>query len=127
MSATQTSTSTDSRKLMPMKRAWATASSTTAVITRCLSMSGGFLRGLRDLLRRLAEAPLARRVVGKRGVERGGVEIGPELLAEIQLRIRRLPQQEIGDALLAAGADDEVGVGHVRQRHRRCEAGLGDR
>src|SRR5712691_2535271 len=38
-------------------------------------------------------------------------ECGPVRVAEVELRVRRLPQQEPAEPLLAAGADDEVGVG----------------
>src|SRR6478735_7497815 len=40
-------------------------------------------------------------------------EIGPQRVDEHQLGIGTLPEQEIADALLAAGADQEVGVGHA--------------
>ena len=41
-------------------------------------------------------------------------EVGPEHLAEHQLAVRQFPQQEIGDAVLARGADHQVRVGHLR-------------
>ena len=48
-------------------------------------------------------------------VQHGAVEVRPIGRHEHQLPIGRLPQQEIGQPLLAAGADDQVGVGHVRR------------
>src|SRR6185369_3424480 len=104
------------------------ASSTIAVMMRCLSIvgameSGGAPAGQRHhLLRGAAEAPLARRVIGQRFVERGVIEFGPELVAEEQLGVSRLPQQEVGQAPFAAGADHQVRVGHVRQRQGPAQA-----
>ena len=37
-------------------------------------------------------------------------KFGPEHRAEIQLGIRRLPNQEIAESILAGGSDDEVGI-----------------
>ena len=55
-------------------------------------------------------------------VERGGIEIGPQRVGEIELGVGELPQQEIADALLAAGADEEV-----RLRARKLIARYGAR
>src|SRR3954447_22366766 len=57
-------------------------------------------------------APAAREL-GQRGLERLAAEVGPQLVAEHELRVRRLPQQVVGQALLAGGADHEVGVVHL--------------
>ena len=80
-----------------------------------------------ELLAGAAEAALAPAVRGDRGVERRGVEVGPQRLGEVELGVRELPQQEVADALLAAGADEEVGLGRVAHREigrevapRRC-------
>ena len=43
-----------------------------------------------------------------------GIELGPHPLGEMQFGIGRLPQQKVGEALLTAGADDEVDVAQVR-------------
>ena len=40
-------------------------------------------------------------------------EVGPELVAEDELRVGALPEQVVGDPLLAAGADQQVGVVHL--------------
>src|SRR4051794_2692022 len=53
-----------------------------------------------------------------------GVVIGPEHVLEDELGIGRLPEQEVGQALLARGADDEVGIGHVRGEEPAAEARL---
>src|SRR5512134_458919 len=60
-----------------------------------------------------AEAPGPLLEVPDRLVEVLAVEVRPENRREVQLRVRGLPQQEVAEALLAAGADDQVGVGHV--------------
>ena len=78
-------------------------------MTRCVSIA---LRPRRlTCALGAAEAPLAAGVPGERRIERRGVEVGPEDVGEVQLRVGELPQQEIADALLAAGADQQVGLG----------------
>ena len=66
--------------------------------------------GLRD---QAAEAALAPAIFGDRAFERGAVEIRPIDRNENQFAIGGLPQQKIGQPLLAAGADDDVGIGQV--------------
>src|SRR5579862_4550592 len=94
-----------------------TTSATTAVITRVASMAvlAGLFRGfaLGELLARAPEAALAAAVGGDRLVERGGPEIGPQRLGEVELRVRELPEKEVRHARLAPGADEEVGLGGV--------------
>src|SRR5687768_17551780 len=89
------------------------ASSTAAVPAR-LRNSGnvGALR-LLELLAGATEAPLAAAVGCDRRIQRRAVEIGPERVGEVQLGVRELPQQEVADALLAPGADEEVGLRRV--------------
>jgi len=41
-------------------------------------------------------------------------EIGPQHVREGELGIGRLPEKEVADAELPAGADDEVGIGNPR-------------
>src|SRR5262245_32387120 len=57
-----------------------------------------------------AEAP--RRAVEARNgaLEIRGAELGPRRLDEAQLRVRALPQQEVAESLLAAGADHQIGL-----------------
>ena len=38
-------------------------------------------------------------------------KVGPEHIGNVELRIGRLPQQEVGQAQLSAGADNQLGVG----------------
>src|SRR5262245_46493942 len=49
-------------------------------------------------------------------------EVGPQRVDKHQLGIGALPQQEIADALLAAGADQQVGIGHARRQEFTLEA-----
>ena len=74
-----------------------------------------------------AEAALAVLVVGDGFEEVEAAEVGPEAVGDEDLGVGDLPEEEVGDALLAGGADDEVGVGHVGGvegvgdgRTRRC-------
>ena len=62
-----------------------------------------------------AEAPIAARVLLQRLVERALIEVRPQAVDEMQLRVRALPQQEIAQALFAAGADQQVDF-----RRRQC-------
>jgi hypothetical protein len=57
-----------------------------------------------------AEAALAAAEARERLGEVRRSEVGPHALGEVQLGLSALPQQKIGEALLAAGADDEVDV-----------------
>src|SRR5690606_4428051 len=41
------------------------------------------------------------------------VEVGPEGVQEDELGVGRLPEQEVGEPLLAGGADEQVDVGDV--------------
>src|SRR5262245_33026955 len=40
-------------------------------------------------------------------------EVGPERLGDVDLRIRPLPEEEIRHSHLAAGADQQIRVGHA--------------
>ena len=62
-----------------------------------------------------AEAALAPTVFADRRFERGTVEIRPVDRDEYQFAVGRLPEQKIRQPLLAAGADDEIGIGNVRR------------
>ncbi len=60
-----------------------------------------------------AEAAFAALVGGDGFEEMEAAEVGPEAIGDEDLGVGDLPEEEVGDALLAGGADDEVGVGHV--------------
>src|SRR5260370_108323 len=74
-----------------------------------------------------AVATFAAVIVAQRFLEIGLAAIPPQRRGEDELGIRRLPQQEIADALLAAGADDEIGIRHVRGEQVTREQALVDR
>ncbi len=59
-----------------------------------------------------------------RGLERRPVEVRPEHGCEDELGVGRLPQQEIRQALLARGADDEVRIGNADRVEPRGQRGL---
>ena len=80
--------------------------------------------GLRDQPAEPAFAPV---IFGNRAFQRGAVEIRPIGRHEHQLAIGGLPEQEIRQPLLAAGADDEVGVGQVRRVEVLADQVGGDR
>ena len=58
-----------------------------------------------------AEAALALGVRPQRAQEVDAAEVGPVGLAEVELAVRALPEQEAAEPLLARGADHQVGVG----------------
>src|SRR3989304_145973 len=115
-----------------------TASSAAAVSARVRNKRSGvgcgwqrFATGL-AVLRRFElfadapEAPLARTVGSERGFERGGVEIRPQRIGEMQLGIGKLPEQKIAHAPLAAGADEQVRLRCVIHREPRRQVLLGE-
>ena len=61
----------------------------------------------------------------ERRLERLAREVGPELVAEHELRVGGLPQQVVGQPLLAARADDQVGIVHLGRVQVRAELFLG--
>src|SRR5689334_24756723 len=103
-----------------------TATSAMAVSTLCLSTSGRLARGAARLFAGQAVSPLARRERCQRRFQLRNVEIRPQRVAEEDLGVGEVPQQEVADPMVAAGADEEVGIGHVAQRQRLREARLVD-
>src|SRR5690348_9186614 len=73
-----------------------------------------------------AIAPLAAVKLAEGALEIRLGEIRPERVDEHEFRIGRLPQQEVAEPLFAAGADDEIGVRHVRSEQVAREHGLVD-
>src|SRR3990172_826045 len=91
-----------------------------ATRTRCLSIClcsrrvlfhvrGGLLPPPR------AEPPVAGCEIAQCLLELRPAEIRPQHLGEIELRIRRLPQQEVGETPLSGGPDHKVWVTHQRR------------
>src|SRR5207249_6187386 len=83
-----------------------------------IGLSGTF--GL-QLFRCPTEAPLALLVRCNRGPERSRVEIRPQQISEIEFGVCKLPEQEIGNALLSAGANEQVRLRRVRHRKVRLQ------
>ncbi len=79
-----------------------------------------------DLLGHEPEAALPPAEMLDRGVELALVEVRPQRVAEVQLGVGEIPQQEIADALLAAGADQQVGIRQTGQRQLLAELRLVD-
>src|SRR5688572_5889962 len=98
------------------------AARTTAVMMRVFSTLGS----IPQLPRRETEPALAVREVRERGLELGQVELGPEAFAEVELRVREVPEQEIADAPLAAGADEEIRIRQAVERERFGEQAFVD-
>src|SRR5580704_7976605 len=73
-----------------------------------------------------AITPLAPAELGDRLFQVLLAEIRPQRVDEHQLGVGTLPQHEIADALLAAGADQQVGVGHARGQQLAFKAILVD-
>src|SRR5690606_4801930 len=71
---------------------------------------GGTGYGVRPVPRSGAEASLALGVGAQRPEEVDLAEVGPVGLAEVELAVRALPEQEAPEALLPGGADHQVGV-----------------
>src|SRR5512147_2193944 len=97
------------------------ATRTRAVMTRCFSTrrSSGRVGNRRfglDLFAGHAEATLPPGVPAQRGLELRSIEVRPEHVAEIKLRIGQLPKQEVADAALATGAYQKIRLGRERQR-----------
>src|SRR5688500_8193481 len=74
-----------------------------------------------------AEPALARLVVSNGLEELPAPEVGPEHRGDEELRVGELPEQEVGDALLAGGADEEVGVREAGGEEATAEGVLVDR
>src|SRR5690242_4235658 len=73
-----------------------------------------------------AIATFAAAKLGNRLLEMLLAEVGPQGVDEHQLSVGTLPQQEIADALLAAGADQQIRIGHARGQQLALEARLVD-
>src|SRR5271170_5049612 len=85
-----------------------------------LNFGGYFFGGLEDGdcfvggFAQASEAAFAALVVGEGFEEMDAAEVRPEAVGDEDFSVGNLPEEEVGDALLAGGADDEIGVGHVR-------------
>src|SRR3954471_19737829 len=85
--------------------------STAAEISRSVR---GFLDQCVEGSAGAAIAPCPSEIFLDGAVEIVGIEIGPLPLEEDELGIGALPEQEVADALFTAGADQQIGIRHVR-------------
>src|SRR5690349_15886407 len=99
-----------------------TATRTMAVSTRCLSTAGRSAH----LFAGQAEATFARGEGSQCRLEVRHVEIGPQRLADVQLGVGQIPQQEIADAVIATGADEQIRIADLRERELARETLLVD-
>src|SRR5262249_57969280 len=66
-----------------------------------------------ELGARASEAPLPLLEECQRLEVLALAEVGPQRLRDVHLGVGELPEEEVADAHLAAGADQQVGVGHT--------------
>src|SRR4051794_36491832 len=92
-----------------MSRGLAVMPSHLAIMTRGPSKSPLIPSVLRAHVSRAEAAlPLS---VGTQGAEEVDLaEVGPEGVAEVELRVRALPEHEATESLLTGGTDDKVGI-----------------
>ena len=69
-----------------------------------------------------AKSPLPLTILLERVLEGLVVEIRPQTVDEIKLRVRALPQQEVAQALLATSPDEQIHLG----RGRHCMINVGE-
>ena len=74
----------------------------------------GYEQRVAGYLRSRAEPAVPRRVGPQRPQEVDLAEVRPVGVAEVELRVGALPEQEAAQPLLAGGADDQIGVGLAR-------------
>src|SRR6185437_3317122 len=85
-----------------------TGSATIAVQSLVRSTQGVGRVGLNR-----AEAALASLVGSDRTQQVALAEVGPQRIGEIEFGVGELVEEEVGNAQLAGGADEQVGIGHA--------------
>src|SRR5665213_1070640 len=70
-----------------------------------------------------AVAAVAALVIGEGFEQMDAAKVGPEPVGDEDLGVGDLPEQEVRDALLAAGANDQIGVRHVRRVEGAADGG----
>src|SRR3954454_11633702 len=68
------------------------------------------LSGVRAIPPSLPVAAIPSRIVTEGSQKVDLAQIGPEGLDEVELAVSALPEHEVAEALLARGADDQVGI-----------------
>src|SRR3989338_251254 len=107
------------RPVSQPKRNVAPATGTKSAVARKVSTTSGALSGTKAIgasfsrqrrRRQAPETPLAPAEVLKRLLELGHGEVRPQGRREVKLGVGALPEQEVAQAQLAAGAEEEVDV-----------------
>src|SRR5439155_1275276 len=75
---------------------------------------------------RPAEATLALLIESQRLEELALAEIRPERVGDVDLRVGDLPEEEVAEAHLAAGPDEQVGIRDARGAEVAADDGRGD-
>src|SRR5690606_12299110 len=88
----------------------------SAVTTRCLSILTSGHAGLGHLLTGQTKPTLTLLECRRRCMQLGTIEVRPQLIAEIELSIRSLPQQKVTDANLPAGTYQQIQLRQIRHR-----------
>src|SRR3989338_9652713 len=110
------------RPVSQPKRNVAPATGTKSAVARKVSTTSGALSGTKAIgasfsrqrrRRQAPETPLALAEVLERRLELGHGKVRPQGRREVKLGVGALPQEEVAQAQLAAGADEEVNVGGV--------------
>src|SRR3990167_6092554 len=108
------------RPVSQPKRNVAPATGTKSAVARKVSTTSGAFSGTKAIVgsfsgrcggRQAPETPLAPAEVLKRLLELGHGEVRPQGRGEVELCVGALPQEEVAQAQLAAGAEEEVDVG----------------
>src|SRR5689334_23282351 len=73
------------------------------------------------------EASIATLIVHDRPIEIGCAEVRPQRRGDPQLRVSDLPQQEVRDPHLPAGADQQIRIRHAVGVERATDVGLRER
>src|SRR6185437_15841721 len=100
--------------------------SLTGLALSSLGRRRGLASGPGQLTGREAEASLPAGEKLERGRELRLVEVGPEPITEIELRVGDVPEEEVADPPLAAGADQQVRIRQPAELERGGEALLVD-
>src|SRR5690606_5027385 len=96
---------------------------TAAEATRMAS--SGLAEPTASLLVRHAAEAAPPAVVGLDGLDEVLLaEVRPERWRHVELGVGHLPEQKVGDAQVPAGADEQLGVGHVGKVQVAGEGGL---
>src|SRR6266571_7031125 len=137
----------EKRKKLPLRtsrmrsgRATAAVSTLCLMVNSCQTACRGFHRRrgtlmaprlpsvyFVQLIAGTPKTPLPGLIIAQCPMQLAGIEIGPVDLGKIEFGIGQLPEQEIADPHLAAGADEKVRIRHLRGKEIAVEHGIIDR